>query len=350
MTDYKLTKKRLASLLCAAVILFTGLSAASESEFRVRLNCLTGNESFIADMGETPPVNVRDRTLVPLRTICEAAGFKVGWDQNLQTVYIKLFADSASDKPIERYCYELMSSTRAASLDIKPEYIYLEMPVNNLNFAVKYCYTDFDGENIVYGKTADTEIPATFGEYGTLMIPLRSVMEAFSLAVGWDAAENLSSVTIPAESQAPEDMYLLPADYSVPANYTTLYAELVRDILTPEEQPSQQPAGLPSNIMLGECLGSFKITHYCPCAICNGTENSNTAWAGKIIPGQTIAVDPAVIGKLQWVYVEGYGLRRAEDCGGAIKGNKIDMAVATHSLALSMGVAYKNVYAVSFGN
>ena len=65
----------------------------------------------------------------------------------------------------------------------------------------------------------------------------------------------------------------------------------------------------------GKYLGRFKITHYCPCYTCNGSNSGRTACAGQIIPGQTIAVDPSVIGKLQWVYIDGYGYRRAEDCG-----------------------------------
>lgn len=93
----------------------------------------------------------------------------------------------------------------------------------------------------------------------------------------------------------------------------------------------------------GKYLGRFKITHYCPCYTCNGSNSGRTAWAGQIIPGQTIAVDSSVIGKLQWVYIDGYGYRRAEDCG-AFGGNHIDVAVPTHSMALDMGVVYKDVY------
>ena len=94
----------------------------------------------------------------------------------------------------------------------------------------------------------------------------------------------------------------------------------------------------------GTYLGTFKITHYCPGVCCNGAYGNHTAWAGEIIPGQTIAVDPSVIGKLKWVNIKGYGLRRAEDCGGDIKGNHIDLAVPTHQMALDMGVVYRDVY------
>lgn len=102
--------------------------------------------------------------------------------------------------------------------------------------------------------------------------------------------------------------------------------------------PNETPSGG------GTYLGTFKITHFCPCYVCNGSYGNHTAWAGEIIPGQTIAVDPSVIGKLQWVNIDGYGLRRAEDCGGGVQGNHIDVAVQTHQMALDLGVVYKDVY------
>ena len=45
----------------------------------------------------------------------------------------------------------------------------------------------------------------------------------------------------------------------------------------------------------------------------------------KVQEGRTIAVDPKVIPLGWWVYIEGYGFRRAEDIGSAIKGKKIDI-------------------------
>lgn len=96
-----------------------------------------------------------------------------------------------------------------------------------------------------------------------------------------------------------------------------------------------------------------KATAYCPCAICTGKFRTDTGYArtasGTIARRNpdgysTIAVDPSVIPLGSKVYVEGYGFAIAEDVGGAIKGNIIDVFFDTHSQANNWGVRYRNVY------
>jgi uncharacterized protein YabE (DUF348 family) len=58
----------------------------------------------------------------------------------------------------------------------------------------------------------------------------------------------------------------------------------------------------------------------------------------------TIAVDPSVIPLGTKVYVEGYGYAIAQDTGGAIKGNIIDVYYNTMSEVNAWGVKYVNVY------
>jgi len=53
--------------------------------------------------------------------------------------------------------------------------------------------------------------------------------------------------------------------------------------------------------------------------------------------GRTIAVDPSVIPLRSWVYIEGYGLYRAEDVGGKVRGNMIDVYIADLASALRFG-------------
>ena len=93
-------------------------------------------------------------------------------------------------------------------------------------------------------------------------------------------------------------------------------------------------------------VGDYTITHYC-CEeyahIC-GTGNGLTATGTEVTAGRTVAVDPSVVPYGTTMYIEGYGFRVAEDCGGAVNGNHIDIAVDTHENALSMGTKTSGVW------
>jgi len=62
-----------------------------------------------------------------------------------------------------------------------------------------------------------------------------------------------------------------------------------------------------------------------------------TASGTTVEEGRTIAVDTSVIPMGWWVYIEGVGLRRAEDKGGAIKGNKVDVYFESLNVATKFG-------------
>lgn len=78
-------------------------------------------------------------------------------------------------------------------------------------------------------------------------------------------------------------------------------------------------------------IGSFHLTGYCPCVSCSGGWGAATATGAVPEDGTTIAVDPRVIPYGTRVYIEGVGYRVAQDCGGAIKNNRIDIYVNHHS-------------------
>lgn len=95
-------------------------------------------------------------------------------------------------------------------------------------------------------------------------------------------------------------------------------------------------------------LGTFTITHYC-CEqyphIC-GNGDGLTASGAKVRTGTTIAVDRKKIPLGTKVYIQGYGLRIAQDVGGGVKGNQIDVAVKTHAEAMRLGKVKKEVWAI----
>ena len=102
-------------------------------------------------------------------------------------------------------------------------------------------------------------------------------------------------------------------------------------------------------------LGEFKTTAYCACAKCCGVwsadhpSRAGTGYvqktAGGTVPeeGRTIAVDPQVIPLGTTVVIDGHAYV-AEDTGGAVKGNTIDIFFASHEEANQYGVQYKNIY------
>ena len=73
---------------------------------------------------------------------------------------------------------------------------------------------------------------------------------------------------------------------------------------------------------------------------------TKTASGTRVTEGRTIAVDPSVIPIGWWVYIEGLGFRRAEDTGGAIKGNKIDVYYDSLSHARNFGRKSRTVYVI----
>ena len=97
----------------------------------------------------------------------------------------------------------------------------------------------------------------------------------------------------------------------------------------------------------GKAMGNFKLTFYCACASCSGGYGAGTATGTRCTEGRTIAVDPRVIPLGSKVYIEGFGDFIAEDTGGAIKGNKIDIYLNDHDRCYALGVAHANVYVMS---
>lgn len=90
-------------------------------------------------------------------------------------------------------------------------------------------------------------------------------------------------------------------------------------------------------------LGRFKLTAYCACSKCCGKSDGITASGTKAKQGRTIAVDPKLIPYGTKVVINGRTYV-AEDCGGSIKQNRIDVFFNSHKDALNFGVQYAEVF------
>lgn len=93
-----------------------------------------------------------------------------------------------------------------------------------------------------------------------------------------------------------------------------------------------------------EYLGDFELTAYCPCSSCSDGWGWQTSTGTECVEGRTIAVDPRKIPYGSIVRIKGIGEFVAEDCGGAINGNRIDVFIADHSRCLDFGRFKAEVY------
>ena len=96
----------------------------------------------------------------------------------------------------------------------------------------------------------------------------------------------------------------------------------------------------------------FTITKYTPRSEAYGKFNNgitSTLW--KADPKlRIVAVDPKVIPYGSWVWVEGQGWYRAQDCGSAIKGFRLDLLTATEHDAFQFGKQVRFVIVVPSTN
>lgn len=109
----------------------------------------------------------------------------------------------------------------------------------------------------------------------------------------------------------------------------------------PEEQEAQL-------MLWANKLEGVTVTYYDCCVACCGKSDGITYSGTRAVPYETCAVDPDVIPLGSAVIVDyGDGVLhhyRAEDVGGGVKGNHIDICVASHEEALAMGRSTATVY------
>ena len=123
------------------------------------------------------------------------------------------------------------------------------------------------------------------------------------------------------------------------------YGELVERV-DAETAARQSQAEAYEAIGAYEYIGECTVTYYCcePYAHVCGDGDGLTATGLPVTPG-VVAVDPEVIPLGSTVIIDGQEYLAA-DTGGAIKGNRIDIAVDTHQEALDLGTRTAEVWIV----
>ena len=122
-----------------------------------------------------------------------------------------------------------------------------------------------------------------------------------------------------------------------------------RCYLTEEELANENELIEAALLSRSHKLEDVTITFYCCEArphIC-GTGTGITASGRRVTPYVSCAVDPDVIPLGSTIMIEYNGemvYLRADDTGGAVNGNHIDIAVPTHDFALSLGIQTADIW------
>lgn len=109
----------------------------------------------------------------------------------------------------------------------------------------------------------------------------------------------------------------------------------------------QQKIGNPAEIQNKNMvsLGTFRLTAYCPCRICSEGWGRRTSSGALATAGHTVAVDPRVIPIGSHLLINGQEYV-AEDIGGAVKGNHIDIYFNTHAETRQHGTTNAEVFLI----
>ncbi|OXZ28494.1 N-acetylmuramoyl-L-alanine amidase [Finegoldia magna] len=126
------------------------------------------------------------------------------------------------------------------------------------------------------------------------------------------------------------------------ALYKKEKAELRKSTIEKSKKVKKPVDSLQAQLAKAKRVFTVRSTAYTSDPRENGGWNV-TAIGTKIRRG-VIAVDPRVIPLRTRVYVEGYGFATAEDTGGAIKGNKIDVVMDTRAQSRNWGVRNVKIY------
>jgi 3D (Asp-Asp-Asp) domain-containing protein len=139
---------------------------------------------------------------------------------------------------------------------------------------------------------------------------------------------------------------LVETTTAAPTKTTTTTTTITTTELTTKTKTTKPTTTKSETTKKSKNLGTFKITVYCACSKCcgkyaenrpidsNGKEIVRGAAGRTLIPYYSIAVDPSVIPLGTKVIIDGKEYR-ADDTGGKVKGNVIDIYSGTdHEKAL----------------
>lgn len=109
------------------------------------------------------------------------------------------------------------------------------------------------------------------------------------------------------------------------------------------DPPKAEAEAEETEVVTKTSLGRYRLTGYCPCEKCCGVNTGITASGTKATAGRTIGVNTSDIPYGSIIEINGQQYI-AEDTGGAIGHNHIDIFFDTHEEAIAFGTQHAEVY------
>ena len=171
----------------------------------------------------------------------------------------------------------------------------------------------------------------------------RAALGLLALSVGVNTA--LCAAIIHRERQIEDLETRYHAVRAIEADAVAAYGELAARV-DADREARQAQAEAYEAIGAYQYIGECTVTYYCcePYAHICGDGDGLTATGIPVTPG-VVAVDPEVIPLGSTVIIDGQAYLAA-DTGGAVRGNHVDIAVATHQEAEGLGTTTADVWVV----
>lgn len=171
----------------------------------------------------------------------------------------------------------------------------------------------------------------------------RAALGLLALSVGVNTA--LCAAIVHRERQIEDLETRYHAVRAIEADAVAAYGELAARV-DADREARQAQAEAYEAIGAYEYIGECTVTYYCCEAyehVC-GDGDGLTATGIPVTPG-VVAVDPEVIPLGSTVIIDGQAYLAA-DTGGAVRGNHVDICVATHQEAEDLGVTTAKVWII----
>ena len=224
----------------------------------------------------------------------------------------------------------------------KSGYGYLVIDSESMNLDVEKLISESGSKNLYYVSTDE------LGKF----VNFRSLLSTVNKeeVTGFEVNEDKGEITVSDSNSDKKDENSVSEQVTVKSNEKLVDGKIVQK---EEEKSSLEKSNSETQSGTSSTNGSVSNFNYSQVLVMNATsytddpsENGgySTTRLGTPLRYGVVAVDPRVIPLGTKLYIEGYGYAVAEDTGGAIKGNRIDLCFTNKAQANAFGRRNVKVY------